>query len=87
MTIYDIEWKSSAVKEIKRLDRPIISRIIKAVESLSSNPFPSGVRKLKGGEYSYRIRVGDYRVVYTAFKDPLTLEIVRVRHRKDVYRI
>jgi mRNA interferase RelE/StbE len=86
MTIYDIEWKSSAAKELKRLDRPIIPRIIQAIESLASNPFPFGSRKLKGGEHSYRIRVGDYRIIYTVFQKQFIVVISRIRHRGSAYR-
>ena len=86
MAIYDIEWKSSALKELKRLDRPIIPRIIQAIESLSLNPFPFGCRKLKGGEHSYRIRVGNYRIVYTVFPKQSIVEISRIRHRSSAYR-
>jgi len=86
MVTYDIEWKSSAIKELRRLDKKIIPRIIKAVETLSLNPFPSGVRKLRGGEPSYLIRIGDYRVIYTIFEDQSLLQIARIRDRRDVYR-
>ena len=50
MATYKIEWKASALKELKRLDKKIIPRIISVVESLANNPFPSGVRKLQGAE-------------------------------------
>jgi mRNA interferase RelE/StbE len=53
---------------------------------LSNEPFPHGVKKLVGSEFSYRIRIGDYRVVYEVFESRLIIEIIRVRHRKDVYR-
>ncbi len=53
---------------------------------LANDPFPRGVRKLVGSEFSYRIRVGEYRVVYEVFESRLLIEIVRVRHRKDAYR-
>ena len=86
MGTYQIEWKSSALRELKRLDRQIIPRIVAVVENLSSNPFPQGVRKLHGAEATYRIRVGDYRVIYEVFSNRLIIEITRVRHRKDVYR-
>ena len=76
----------SAVKELRRIDRKVVPRIVKAVESLSSNPFPVGVRKLYSSEHSYRIRVGDYRVIYTVFESHLVIEIIRIRHRKDIYR-
>ena len=75
MATYKIEWKPSAIKELRKLDRPFIPRIIEKVEALSSNPFPSGVRKLRCGEHSYRIRVGDYRVIYTVFESQSTITI------------
>ena len=86
MAIYKIQWKPSAVKELRRLDRQVVPRIVKAVESLSSNPFPAGVRKLYSSEHSYRIKIGDYRVIYSVIESHLVIEIVRVRHRKDIYR-
>jgi len=64
MGIYRIEWKPSAVKELTKIDRNYIPHIIKTVEALSKNPFPSGVRKLHGVEHSYRVRAGDYRIIY-----------------------
>ena len=86
MTSYTIEWKRTAVKELKKLPKDTIPEILIAIEQLSQNPHPVGVRKLVGSEFSYRIRVGSYRVVYTVFESVLVVEIVRVRHRKDVYR-
>jgi mRNA interferase RelE/StbE len=86
MATYQIEWKTSALQELKRLDRKSVPRIVSAAEALSENPFPHGVRKLSGAESTYRIRVSDYRIVYTVGKVILRIEIIRVRHRKDVYR-
>jgi len=86
MGTYQIEWKKSALREIKRLDRQVIPRIVAAVDSLSTQPLPSGVSKLQGSQRTYRIRVGDYRVVYELYESRLIIEIVRVRHRKDAYR-
>lgn len=60
-------------------------RILSAVEELSANPYPAGTKKLVGAEHSYRIRVGDYRIVYSIWTSRLTIEIVRVGNRKDVY--
>jgi mRNA interferase RelE/StbE len=85
MASYRIEWKPSAVKELKRLPRETIPRIVSAVGELASNPFPQGVVKLKGTNYTYRIRVGDYRIVYTVENVVLRIEIVRIR-RRDAYR-
>jgi mRNA interferase RelE/StbE len=86
MVTYRIEWKRSAIKELEKLPRPMISKIVSAVANLSSNPYPQGVRKLVSTESSYRIRVGDYRVIYNIIENRLIVEIVRVGHRKDIYR-
>jgi mRNA interferase RelE/StbE len=86
MASYKIEWKNSAYKELQKLPRPIITRVVAAVSELSNEPFPHGVKKLVGSEFSYRIRIGDYRVVYEVFENRLVIEIIRIRHRKDVYR-
>ncbi|MCK6583855.1 MAG: type II toxin-antitoxin system RelE/ParE family toxin [Anaerolineales bacterium] len=71
------------LKELQKLSRPMIPRVVAAVSDLSNDPRPQGVKKLVGSEHSYRIRVGDYRVVYEIFENRLVIEIVRVRHRKD----
>jgi mRNA interferase RelE/StbE len=86
MDSYQIEWKCSAVKELRKLPLPMISRIMAADDNLSSNPYPQGVRKLVSTENSYRIRSGDYRVLYNIVENKLIDEIIRVGHRKDVYR-
>ena len=86
MATYQIEWKTSALRELKRIDRQVIPRIITAIENLKETPFPDGCRKLKGSEHTYRIRVGDYRVIYTLQEEKILLTIIRIRHRKEVYR-
>ena len=86
MATYQVEWKPSALRELKRLDRQIVSRIVTAIDSLSVDPFPPGIKKLHGGDRSYRMRVGDYRVIYEIASSRLVIEVIRVRHRKDAYR-
>jgi mRNA interferase RelE/StbE len=86
MDTYEIEWKRAAIKELQKLPRPIISKIVSAVGNLASNPYPHGVRKLVSTENSYRIRVGDYRVLYNIVETKLIIEVIRVGHRKDIYR-
>ena len=86
MASYRIEWKPSALKELRKLPNDAIGRIVVAVEALKDNPFPHGSRKLAGGRSSYRIREGDYRVVYTVAAELLVIEIIRVGHRKNVYK-
>jgi mRNA interferase RelE/StbE len=63
-----------------------VSRIVAAVEALAQEPLPNGSEKLSGSEHTYRIRVGDYRVIYTVLTEFRIVEVQRARHRKDVYR-
>jgi mRNA interferase RelE/StbE len=86
MATYRIEWKASALQELKRIDRQDVPRIVAAVGALSNNPFPPGVRKLQGAQHTYRIRVGDYRILYEVWQSSVLIVIIRVRHRKDAYR-
>lgn len=86
MASYNIEWKSSAAKELKKLPKAIIVKVVATVESLRETPRPDGVRKLTGSEHTYRVRVGEYRVVYNIFDRTLVIEVIRVRDRKDAYR-
>ncbi|HIJ73059.1 MAG TPA: type II toxin-antitoxin system RelE/ParE family toxin [Candidatus Hydrogenedentes bacterium] len=86
MGTYQIEWKSAALRELRRIDRNVIPRIVSAVEALQEDPFPPTTRKLQGTEHTYRLRVGDYRVIYEVLDKRLIIQIVRVRHRRDVYQ-
>jgi mRNA interferase RelE/StbE len=86
MVEYKIEWKRSAVKELEKLPRQAVPRIVEAVGNLTQNPFPVGTRKLAGSEQTYRIRVGVYRILYSVYADKLIVEIIRIKHRKDVYK-
>lgn len=86
MAVYQIEWKPSAVKDLRLLPIEAVARIRKAVETLASNPFPAGTRKLAGARATYRVREGDYRVIYTVATQVLLVEVIKVRHRKDAYR-
>lgn len=86
MGCYKVEWKNSAKKELKRLPRQVIAKVISAVEKLPDNHYPAGSKKLVGTEHTYRLRTGDYRIVYSIQNDRLIIEIIRVAHRKDVYK-
>ena len=86
MASYRIEWKNSAKKELRKLDRTVIPKIVAAVESLATTPHPEGHKKLQGSEHTYRIRIGDYRVVYSIEDQVLLIEIVKVGHRKNIYK-
>lgn len=86
MGSYKIEWKGSPEKELRKLDPPHIRQIIQLVASLEENPLPQGYRKLHGTQHQYRIRTGDYRVIYEFDPETKVVTIYHVRHRKDAYR-
>ena len=86
MDSYDIRFLRPAEKDLRRIEKSRIPTIFEAIESLKENPRPTGYRKLLGSESAYRIRVGDYRVIYTIEDTIRIVEINRIRHRKDVYR-
>ena len=86
MGSYQIEIKPSASKELEKLPGQIIPRVVAAINELVKDPYPQGVKKLTGFENTYRIRVGDYRILYNIYEDRLVIEIIRVRHRKEAYR-
>ncbi|MDI6803018.1 MAG: type II toxin-antitoxin system RelE/ParE family toxin [Bacteroidota bacterium] len=86
MGSYSIHWKESAKRDLRGIDRQQIPRIIDSVSTLSNDPYPKQHRKLLGSESSYRIRIGDYRVIYQVNVHDKIIFIYHVRHRKDVYR-
>ncbi|MCY7420543.1 MAG: type II toxin-antitoxin system RelE/ParE family toxin [Chitinophagaceae bacterium] len=83
--MYNIEIKKSAIKELAQITPPYNNKIVSAIDSLAINPKPDGVKKLKGAE-AFRIRVADYRIIYTIEEVIKVVEIQRIRHRKDAYR-
>jgi len=85
MASYRVSWRRSAAKEVRNLPKDALLRILQAVEQLATDPYPRGVRKLVGADQTFRIREGSYRIIYSVFDDVCTVEIVRVRHRKDAY--
>jgi mRNA interferase RelE/StbE len=84
--MYTIEIAPAAERALKKLEANIQKRIIKALLKLEEESRPSGVKKLSGEDELYRIRVGDYRVVYQIQDDELVVLVVRVAHRREVYR-
>ena len=83
--MYRIQIKKSALKELSQIPPPYNKKIIEAIDELANNPRPVNCKKLKGTE-AYRIRVADYRIVYTIEDIIELIEVQRVRHRKDVYK-
>ncbi|RYD27933.1 MAG: type II toxin-antitoxin system RelE/ParE family toxin [Verrucomicrobiaceae bacterium] len=86
MASYKVEVNKSASRDIRGIDRKWVPKILLAVEALGTDPRPVGCLKLVGSEYTYRIRVGDYRVIYELHDHMLIILVVRIRHRGDAYR-
>jgi len=83
---YTVELLSPALREFKALDKPIQKRIAKAIDTLENNPRPFGCKKMEGLEGAYRIRAGDYRIVYRIKDEVLLVLIIKVGHRREIYR-
>ncbi|MBF4471821.1 type II toxin-antitoxin system RelE family toxin [Flavobacterium sp. HJJ] len=81
---YTIEFRSKVLKILVKINEPNYSAIKKEIYALADNPRPQGYRKLKGRK-GYRIRVGDYRVIYEIFDNILVIEVIDLGHRKDIY--
>jgi len=86
MASYRIEWRKSTKKDLRRIPPVEVAKIIRAVESLGIDPFSTGHKKLSGSQRAYRIRVGDYRIIYEVHGSVLLIDVVRVGHRRDVYQ-
>ena len=86
MARYYLEIKSSAAKELDALSDALFVRVDRKIVALAENPRPPGCKKLRGHRDWWRIRVGDYRVVYTIDDAKLLVEVTRVRHRSEVYQ-
>ena len=82
---YKVLIKPSAVKELDDIPKKDLQKITQKIRDLSENPRPHGCQKLSG-EKKYRIRQGDYRVIYSIDDDRLTVLVVKVAHRREVYR-
>jgi mRNA interferase RelE/StbE len=86
MPRHSIEFRKSAEKDLRRLDSTTRQRVVRAIWQLAENPRPSGCRKLVHTRNAYRIRVGDYRVIYAVLDVVLIVAIESVRHRREAYR-
>jgi mRNA interferase RelE/StbE len=85
MASYRIAFKQSVAKDLRQIPKKDIQRILKRIDSLKDDPRPTGVEKLSGDE-KYRIRQGNYRILYMIEDEIITVTIVEVGHRRDVYR-
>ena len=83
---YRIEVKRNARKALLSLPHAYRARVAEAIESLASDPRKPGTRKLEGSDCLYRLRIGDYRVIYEIQDDRLIVIVIKVGHRREVYR-
>ena len=85
MSNYKIEFKKSALKEIKKINKTDAKKIMARIGELASEPRPFNCIKLTNDD-KYRVRVGDYRVLYAIIDDLLVINVVKIKHRKEVYK-
>ena len=82
--MYEVLIELSAQKQLQKIAAPNFNRIIKAIYSLGNNPRPSGYKKLTGRD-GYRIRIGDYRVIYLIEDNVLKVFVIEIGHRREIY--
>ncbi len=85
MAEYSITLARSARRELEALDSNIILRILSKIEALAVHPRPHGSKKLSGEKHLWRIRIGDYRVIYSVLDKEQRIDITAVRHRREAY--
>ena len=86
MASYSIEVSRSAEKTLKRLPKEDQKRVVESILSLAEDPHPRGARKLSGYDDVFRIRVGRYRILYSVSDAEVVIIVLKIGHRKDVYR-
>jgi mRNA interferase RelE/StbE len=84
MPVYKITISKTAQKQLDKLQDSIADRLIEAIYNLADDPRPAGCKKLKGRD-GYRIREGDYRIIYNIFDQMLLIDVIALGHRKDIY--
>ena len=84
--MYEILLERRAERDIKKLSIEIFQRIIPRIKALAENPKPTGSRKITGSKSDWRIRIGEYRVIYEVDEKSRVVKVMRIRHRKDIYR-
>jgi mRNA interferase RelE/StbE len=83
---YQVQFSRQALKSFESIPRADLKKIQKKIDSLSSSPYPAGSIKLQGSNDVYRIRSGDYRILYTVSNDELIILVLKIGHRRDVYQ-
>jgi len=84
--MYEVYLERAAERDLRRLSVEDFHRIIPQVRAMAENPRPPGCRKIAGSKNGWRIRIGDYRVIYEIDEKTKAVRVMRVRHRREVYR-
>jgi len=85
MDYYRIDVSKAVEREVQKIDKKSLDRILSKIKALTKDPFPLHTKKLKGSKSSYRIRVGDYRIIYEVDTVNKIVTIFHIRHRKEAY--
>ncbi len=85
MDFYKVFFKQSAEKELRRISRPYLNRVVAKIRALSHEPRPFGTQMLKGDTRYFRIRQGDYRIIYEVDDMKREITIIKIGHRREVY--
>jgi mRNA interferase RelE/StbE len=83
---YRIDLTRTAVRDLTAVPKTMLKRLDACILGLADDPLPPGVKKLKNGNGLYRVRVSDYRIIYRIEQEILTVLVVRIGHRREVYR-
>ena len=84
--MYRLEFTPGADRQFRKLSKQVQARLSPHLDALAQNPRPSGVEKLTGEDNAYRLRVGDFRILYEVHNKILLVLVVKIGHRRDVYR-
>jgi len=87
MAAYKLLFKQSSQKDLSKIPKSILKNIISKLNRFETDPFPHGHIKLSGSNEFYRIRVGDYRIIYSVDSKLKSVIVWYIRHRKDVYKV
>jgi mRNA interferase RelE/StbE len=84
--VYAVLLEAAAERGLRRLDGVVFRRVVAALRILADNPRPAGCRKLTGSDRDWRVRVGDYRIIYEIDDRNREVRVMRIRHRREAYR-
>lgn len=82
---YEVAFTKAAARQVRKLPNPAKKRVVTAIEALQDDPRPHGSRKLVGEDNAWRVRVGDYRIIYEVFDTELVVTVVRAGHWREIY--